>query len=193
MPSSVTITITIAMSTKHISGEKYRKKHYSVEQPSSSDNRKRRFERIFSEEDEILRITKTSPSPVSATATRLFHLIGKSLSAAFSHVQLTENWDSNIGSESTTNPMSSMFSRFLTKSGARRIQGVLLLKRKMLKEEMSCNVDGLQSLDESILRRMNEEWRSQQIIEAAVFAKRVELIQEQTKLFLDAFASSSRN
>ncbi|XP_043704922.1 probable transcription factor At3g04930 [Telopea speciosissima] len=50
--------------------------------------------------------------------------------------------------------------------------------------------EGLRSLDGSVLRRLNEEWRLQHIAEVKVMEERAKLVQEQTKLILDAIDSS---
>ncbi|KAJ4978926.1 hypothetical protein NE237_009706 [Protea cynaroides] len=50
--------------------------------------------------------------------------------------------------------------------------------------------EGLGSLEESVLRRLNEEWRLQQIAEAKVMAKRAYLVHEHAKLILDSVDTS---
>ncbi|KAF8403157.1 hypothetical protein HHK36_011254 [Tetracentron sinense] len=270
---------------KRASGEKHRE--ISVGQPEnpSSDNRKRRFQRVFSEEDEIhllnvfldiSKTAKTSSSPVAA-ATPLFDRIGKSLSGEFSHTQLIEklrkmrqkyskqinnelfikspherdvfeishkiwsedsvqqrNSNSSVKDQSAATVKKKDKSKTLPgtsvagngeeivvsesgiveeKEKSKTLAGtseggngeellvveLALEKFSIFKEEMSwlpCNAvlrEGLQCLDEAKLSRLNEQWRFQQIAEAEVLAKRVELIQEQTKLFLGAIVSSSRN
>ncbi|XP_042512825.1 STOREKEEPER protein-like [Macadamia integrifolia] len=50
--------------------------------------------------------------------------------------------------------------------------------------------EGLRSLDGSVLMRLNEEWRLQHIAEVKAMAKRAQLMQEHSKLILDALDSS---
>ncbi|XP_010241658.1 PREDICTED: probable transcription factor At5g28040 [Nelumbo nucifera] len=51
--------------------------------------------------------------------------------------------------------------------------------------------EGLRCVDASLVKRMNEEWRLQQIAEAEVLAKRAELIRLHSKRILEAIVSSS--
>ncbi|OVA19481.1 Protein of unknown function DUF573 [Macleaya cordata] len=237
------------------SGEKHRESspESPEKKPTPSSDRKPRFQRVFSEEDEIhllkafLEITQQSPNPATA-APLLYERVGKSLSGEINQTQLIEKlrklrqkytkqvvdklWIKNphereifeisnkIWGENPSQRNSKGSPKASRRASAKKkaepkdvladveneefqtlpVVSVDLEKNySFLMEEVAqfhgnaLFKEGLKCLDGSELGRFNERWRLQQIAEAEISAQRAELIHEQTKLILEAVASSSQN